>query len=82
MGKKALRYLYIITLSSLLTVTSFAKPTSQIVKPGQNTPVNWYDNLIFQNENFSFELLRPLGAAHYGGSDIGEVLQTVKKNKA
>ena len=33
-------------------------------------------NFIFKNPTFSFELLRTLGYAPYGGSDISEVLST------
>ncbi|HEX2406228.1 MAG TPA: hypothetical protein VHJ38_03380 [Nitrososphaeraceae archaeon] len=32
--------------------------------------------LIFQDEEFSFQLLRAIGYSYYGGADIGECLST------
>ncbi|UUZ84178.1 alpha/beta fold hydrolase [Paenibacillus sp. P26] len=37
--------------------------------------------LIFQDQTFSFELLRTMGYAPYGGADIGECLSTAYKIK-
>jgi len=35
--------------------------------------------LIFNNKSFSFETLRALGYAPYGGADIGEVTSTASR---
>lgn len=37
--------------------------------------------LIFQDEEFSFQLLRAIGYSYYGGSDIGECLSTAYRIK-
>jgi len=42
---------------------------------------NWYDNFIFKDQNFTFELIRVLGQTAYGGADVGEVLQTARAIK-
>lgn len=38
--------------------------------------------LVFKDETFSFELLRTLGYAPYGGADIGECLKTAYRIKS
>lgn len=35
--------------------------------------------LVFNDPTFSFETLRTMGYASYGGSDVGEVLTTANK---
>ncbi len=37
--------------------------------------------LFFEDESFSFELLRTMGYAAYGGADIGECLETAGRVK-
>ena len=38
-------------------------------------------NIIFKDTQYSFQLLRALGAAPFGGSDIGECLKTAYRIK-
>jgi len=47
----------------------------------QKQRTNWYDNLVFKNEDFSFQLARILGYTYSGGADVGEVLKTAKAIK-
>jgi alpha-beta hydrolase superfamily lysophospholipase len=39
---------------------------------------NWYDNLVFRDPSFSFELIRTLGYVYTQGADIGEVFTTAR----
>ena len=52
-----------------------------LLMPPLLSSANWYDNLIFNNQNFTFELIRILGQTPYGGADIGEVLSTARTIK-
>ena len=73
-------YTFILSVSILLTSCDSSSVNSEKHSPKKT--INWYDDLVFEDKGFSFELLRPLGAAYYGGSDIGEVLQTARRIKS
>ncbi|SRR5579883_284989 len=40
---------------------------------------NWYDNFLFHDPSFNFELIRTLGYAYSGGADLGESVSTAKE---
>lgn len=42
-------------------------------------PETWYNGLFFKNSSLNFESIRVLGEAYYQGSDIGEVIATLRK---
>ncbi len=52
------------------------KPTDQLKTQAQQ---EWYDNLLFQDNHFSFQLVRRLGYATARAADTGECIATAKK---
>jgi pimeloyl-ACP methyl ester carboxylesterase len=56
-----------------------AKKSTNISKARKET--NWYDDLIFQDENFSFEFARTIGYTYSQGADIGECIATGRSIK-
>ncbi|MCD4783401.1 MAG: prolyl oligopeptidase family serine peptidase [Candidatus Eremiobacteraeota bacterium] len=66
-----------LLLVMLLAVSPFAVADES----KEQTPSNWYDGFIFQDDCFVFEFIRVLGAAHGGGSDLGECIQTALRIK-
>lgn len=66
-----------LLLVMLLAVSPFATADESKDK----SPSNWYDGFIFQDACFVFEFIRVLGAAHGGGSDLGECIQTALRIK-
>ncbi|MFC1589861.1 alpha/beta hydrolase family protein [Candidatus Omnitrophota bacterium] len=42
---------------------------------------NWYDDLLFKDENFIFEFIRAIGYAYEKGADIGECVDTARRIK-
>ncbi len=62
-----------LALACLLPFTSYAnKPSSQAA------PANWYDDFIFKNPTFTFEMIRTLGYSVSQAADIGEVIFTAR----
>ncbi len=45
-------------------------------------PLNWYDDLVFEDENLSFQLARTIGWTYSGGADIGECIRTARAIRA
>lgn len=45
-------------------------------------PQNWYEDFIFKDQGFVFELIRTLGSSLMGGSDLGECISTARNIKA
>jgi len=44
-------------------------------------PENWYDDLFFKDDSFTFQFIRVLGSAYGGGADLGECVQTARRIK-
>lgn len=66
---------FLILIIAAIVIPSIVLSLQQKQQP------NWYDNLIFKNENFSFQLTRTLGYTYSGGADVGEVLKTARAIK-
>ncbi len=67
-------------LNTMLVVLLMATPVWAAQKSAKQqapaTQQNWYDNLIFKDEGFSFEFARTAGYAYSGGADLGESIST------
>jgi len=74
-GRLSVKKFFLILIIAAIVIPSIVLSLQQKQQSG------WYDNLIFKNENFSFQLARTLGYAYSGGADIGEVLKTAKAIK-
>lgn len=64
-----------IFLLSLVIVTTTYSGTAATTAPTRN----WYDQFIFKDPSFTFELIRTLGYTYEKGADIGESISTAKK---
>ena len=47
----------------------------------ENSPVNWYDNFLFEDESLVFEFIRLMGQVYFRGADIGECVLAARKIK-
>jgi cephalosporin-C deacetylase-like acetyl esterase len=72
-------FIYIfLNICFSIPLTAGKKTDNSILLP-RNLP--WYENLFFKDASFNFETIRILGEAYTQGSDIGEVIATVRKIK-
>lgn len=72
---------YIGAALVMLLVSSQGFSAGKQLKPSQqnkssSAQQNWYDNLIFKDDSFSFEFARTAGYAYSGGADLGESIST------
>ena len=63
----------------LITFVILVSPCHAVTMEPAEQPENWYDNFIFKNPDFTFELIRTLGYTYEKGADIGESISTAKK---
>ena len=60
---------------------SCSKANSEEKHPSQTQSQDWYNDLIFEDASFSFELARAMGYSYSGGADVGECLSTAQRIK-
>lgn len=73
-----------VAITTLLTISllpSCTKTDREAEQPPQTEPQNWYDDLVFEDGSFSFELARAMGYSYSGGADVGECLSTARRIK-
>lgn len=73
MKKNLLLAMIFLFLSSIIHADNVKKTLKN------NDKKSWYKGLFFNDSSLNFESIRILGEAYYQGSDIGEVVATLKR---
>lgn len=68
-------FIAVLTATSLLPSAGYTNETTDVIKSSEN----WYDNLIFKNANYNFQLIRTMGHTYNRGADVGECISTARK---
>ena len=77
----------VIILAAITTLLTISLLPSCIKTDGKSEPSSqtesqdWYNDLVFEDASFSFELARVMGYSYSGGADIGECVSTARRIK-